>query len=133
MKLRWSYRVIPLFEAHEFWLAYYYSMSDIFVCPSQWLEPLARVNYEAMAAGIPIVTSNRGGNPEVIIHGKNGLVVDQYDQPKAFAKAINKLLEDKKLRVKMGNLNRKLIRERYNFEKYALNISNLYMKILASK
>lgn len=36
-----------------------YTMSDLFVCSSQWQEPLARVHYEAMAAGLPIITSNR--------------------------------------------------------------------------
>src|SRR5690606_31163365 len=47
-------------DVHKwFWVA------DIFVCPSLWQEPLARVLYEAMAAGLPIVTTNRGGNPEV--------------------------------------------------------------------
>ena len=44
----------------------YYCMGDIFVCASQWNEPLARVHYEAMAAGLPIITTNRGGNAEII-------------------------------------------------------------------
>lgn len=47
-----------------------FTMADAFVCSSQWQEPLARVHYEAMAAGVPIITSRRGGNPEVIEHGK---------------------------------------------------------------
>lgn len=47
-------------------IADYYCMGDIFVCASQWNEPLARVHYEAMAAGLPIITTNRGGNAEVI-------------------------------------------------------------------
>ncbi|MBD0381575.1 glycosyltransferase family 4 protein [Paenibacillus sedimenti] len=107
----------------------YYTMSDVFVCPSQWQEPLARVHYEAMAAGLPIVTSNRGGNPEVIAHGKNGFVNNQYDKPEAFAKYINKLLKDKRLREKMGNINKKLIKNKYNFEQYALKLTRLYKKI----
>ena len=59
-------------------------MGDLFVCSSQWNEPLARVHYEAMAAGIPIITTNRGGNAEVMNQGKNGIIIDDYDQPKAF-------------------------------------------------
>ena len=47
-------------------IADYYCMGDVFVCASQWNEPLARVHYEAMAAGIPIITTNRGGNAEVM-------------------------------------------------------------------
>ena len=42
----------------------YYSIGDVFVNMSQWKEPLARVHYEAMAAGLPIITTNRGGNAE---------------------------------------------------------------------
>jgi len=37
----------------------------IFVCASQWNEPLARIHYEAMAAGLPIITTDRGGNAEI--------------------------------------------------------------------
>jgi spore coat protein SA len=44
----------------------YYNIGDIFVCPSQWREPLARVHYEAMAAGLPIITYEQGGNKEVV-------------------------------------------------------------------
>ncbi|WP_188175377.1 glycosyltransferase family 4 protein [Paenibacillus sedimenti] len=111
----------------------YYTMSDVFVCPSQWQEPLARVHFEAMAAALPVVTTMRGGNPEVVINGKNGYVVEQYDNPKAFAKVICSLLRDESLRCRMGNINRKMIRKKMNFKSYAKNISHLYEKIINSK
>ena len=44
----------------------YYNLGDIFVCASQWEEPLARVHYEAMAAGLPIITTDRGGNEKYL-------------------------------------------------------------------
>lgn len=66
-------------------------IADVFVCSSQWHEPLARVHYEAMAAGIPIITTNRGGNAEIIQHQQNGLVIDDYANPVAFAEAIHDL------------------------------------------
>ncbi|HYG57336.1 MAG TPA: glycosyltransferase family 4 protein, partial [Symbiobacteriaceae bacterium] len=50
-----------------------FSAGDLFVCASQWEEPLARVHYEAMATGLPIVTTGRGGNTEVMEEGGNGL------------------------------------------------------------
>ncbi|MEW9669678.1 glycosyltransferase family 4 protein [Ammoniphilus sp. 3BR4] len=107
-----------------------YTMSDILVCPSQWEEPLARVHYEAMAAGLPVVTSHRGGNPEIIRNGTNGFVVSRYNQSDEYAKAICQLLEKPQLCVKMGRANRKLIEQRYNFKQYALNLSKLYKKII---
>lgn len=52
---------VPADKIHEWFWA-----SDIFVCASQWEEPLARVHYEAMASGLPFVTTKRGGNPEIV-------------------------------------------------------------------
>ena len=107
----------------------YYIMSDIFVCPSQWEEPLARVHYEAMAASLPIITTNRGGNAEVINPGKNGLVIDRYDQPSAFAQAIIQLLQYPLLCEKMGRNNRDLVEKKYNFQQYSQQLFGLYKKI----
>lgn len=104
----------------------YYTMSDVLVVPSQWQEPLARVQYEAMAAGIPIVSSSRGGNPEIVLHDKNGLIVEEYDIPEAYAVAIGTLLGNKVKRIRLGRENRKLIEQRYNFEQYAHRLSELY-------
>lgn len=104
----------------------YYTMSDMLVCPSQWQEPLARVQYEAMAAGIPIISSNRGGNPEVVSNERNGYIIDLYTDPEAYAQAIIMLLSNREKRVKIGRENRKMITNRYNFEKYAQRLSNLY-------
>lgn len=104
----------------------YYTMSDMLVCPSQWQEPLARVQYEAMAAGIPIISSNRGGNPEVVLNERNGYIIDLYTEPEAYAQAIIMLLDNHQKRVKIGRENRKLITTRYNFEKYAQRLSHLY-------
>lgn len=107
----------------------YYTMSDMLVCPSQWQEPLARVQYEAMAAGIPVISSNRGGNSEVVLNEKNGYIIDLFTEPEAYAQAIMMLLSNREKRVKIGRENRKLITDRYNFEKYAQRLSNLYQTI----
>jgi glycosyltransferase involved in cell wall biosynthesis len=114
-------------------ISQYYTMSDVFVCPSQWQEPLARVQYEAMAAGLPIITTNRGGNPEVIADGRNGFVIDSYDSPKAMARAINKILDNDKMRKKMGEVNRNLVVNKYSFKLYADRISKLYRDLIARK
>jgi spore coat protein SA len=113
-------------------LPVYYTMSDMLVCASQWEEPLARVQYEAMAAGIPVVTTKRGGNTEIIQHGKTGYVVERYEDPKAFADAIMQLLKNPKARERIGKTNRALIVNKYNFKQYARNISAVYRKIAKS-
>ena len=65
---------------------------DIVALPSWWEgHPLAIL--EAMAAEKPVIASNVGGTPEIIDHGKNGLLVPPRD-PEALAEAICRLIEN---------------------------------------
>lgn len=106
----------------------WFSAADLFVCTSVWQEPLARVHYEAMAAGLPIVTTARGGNPEVISEGVNGFIVKEPENPANFAEAISKLLDDKELMKKMGETNRQLAVSRYKWERVAADILSVWQK-----
>ncbi|HET7626782.1 MAG TPA: glycosyltransferase family 4 protein, partial [Bacillales bacterium] len=110
-----------------------YTMSDVFVCTSQWQEPLARVHYEAMAAGLPIITTNRGGNSEVIEEGDNGYVIDDYTNPDAYAEKINVLLDDGPLREQMGRKGRKYAEKHNGWESVAQNLLVLYEGASAGK
>jgi spore coat protein SA len=101
-------------------------MSDVFVCSSQWQEPLARVHYEAMAAGLPMITSNRGGNPEVIEEGKNGHVVHDFENPDEYARMINNLLSDKGKRDKMGKHGRQKVERDFGWNQVASNLLRVY-------
>jgi spore coat protein SA len=103
-----------------------YAMSDIFVCSSQWQEPLARVHYEAMACGLPIITSNRGGNPEVIDEGRNGKVVNNFEEPLAYAEAINSLLDSSGKRNEMGRYGRSKAEREFSWNTVAGNLLRVY-------
>lgn len=103
-----------------------YSMADVFVCCSQWQEPLARVHYEAMAAGLPLITSDRGGNPEVINEGKNGYVVHQFDQPEAYAQMIQSLFSSDSLREKLGKNGRLKVEGEFGWNRVASNLKTVY-------
>ena len=107
----------------------YFLLGDIFVCSSQWEEPLARVHYEAMATGLCTITTVRGGNSEVIIPGKNGLLVKDYQNPDAFATQINYLLSDLDLAEDMGRNGRHLSETYYSWYRVASDI----LKIINSK
>ncbi|MDF2629115.1 MAG: putative lipopolysaccharide N-acetylglucosaminyltransferase [Symbiobacteriaceae bacterium] len=106
-------------------LASYFASADLFVCSSQWEEPLARVHYEAMAAGLPIVTTDRGGNAEVIEEGGNGLFARPYASAGAFADCIGRLLADPDERLRLGRRGRALAEERYSWGRVAAELGEL--------
>lgn len=66
--------------------------SDVFVLNTKY-EGLAHVILEALAVGLPVVTTNIGGNPEVITHNENGLLV-QPDNKEQLTQAILKIIND---------------------------------------
>ncbi|MFZ5827514.1 MAG: glycosyltransferase family 4 protein [Bacillota bacterium] len=112
---------VPADEVHH-----WFSAGDLFVCASQWEEPLARVHYEAMASGLPIITTARGGNPEVVRGQGNGIVVEEPENPSAFAKAITKLLGDSRLRAEMGRRGRALSEERFGWDRVVREIRSVW-------
>jgi spore coat protein SA len=107
----------------------HYYLGDVFICASQWREPLARVHYEAMAAGIPIITTDRGGNAEVVKGKGNGIVISEYNQPQAFADAISYLLEQPDIALEMGKLGRKLAEEKYSWKRVAADLNDLFTQV----
>ncbi|PGS50367.1 glycosyltransferase family 4 protein [Bacillus sp. AFS041924] len=106
----------------------WFAVADLFVCTSLWQEPLARVHYEAMAAGLPIVTTARGGNPEVIIPGENGLIVENPVDPDEFATKISEILSNKTLMKNMGRKGRELAVTKYLWSRVADEILSAWSR-----
>jgi len=104
----------------------HYYLGDVFVCASQWREPLARIHYEAMAAGLPIITTDKGGNAEVVRGAGNGIVIGEYNQPQAFADAITYLLDQPAIALEMGKAGRQLAEEKYSWERVAADLIRLF-------
>jgi glycosyltransferase involved in cell wall biosynthesis len=56
--------------------------------PIEWEEPFGLVMIESMACGTPVVATRRGSVPEVVEHGRSGIIVDDYAiMPTALAEA----------------------------------------------
>ncbi len=91
-----------------------FSIIDVFVLPSH-REGMPRSIIEAMAAGKPVVATNIRGCREEVINGKTGILVPVNNANK-LAKAIIKILSDKKLALKMGKNARRIAIERFNEE-----------------
>lgn len=77
-----------------------YATADLFVLPSRW-EGSPNVILEAMAYGLPVVATSVGGVRDIIIDGKEGLLVPS-DEEAAMAEALGKLLTDAGLRQQLG-------------------------------
>lgn len=112
---------VPADQVHEWFAA-----GDLFICASQWEEPLARVHYEAMAAGLPIITTARGGNPEVVRGQGNGLVVEDPGNPEAFARAILHLLSNHDVRARMSRRGRALAEAHFGWDRVASEIRSVW-------
>lgn len=73
---------------------------DVFVLPSI-KEGLPYALMEAMAAGLPIIASDVGGVPDLIEHGRNGLLVKTKDSAN-LAETLNKLIKNQEIRLALG-------------------------------
>ena len=78
----------------------YFSASDIFVLNSGY-EGLSHTLIEAMVAGLPVVATNIGGNPEVTTDGVEGILIP-YDNNGKLKDALRALAGDKNMRLTMG-------------------------------
>jgi glycosyltransferase involved in cell wall biosynthesis len=103
--------------------------TDVFVLPSTRREGLARSLVEAMAYGLPAVTTDCGGNPELVANGETGLVVPVEDA-QAIAAGIRRLHEDPALRASYGAAARERIRTSFNIETTIGKTHELYRDLV---
>jgi glycosyltransferase involved in cell wall biosynthesis len=105
------------------------SVADIFVLPSR-SEGFSNAIVEAMAAALPIVATNVGGNAEAVKDGVSGLVVPS-DDPAALSAAITRLLSDPSLAKAMGEAGKDLVAENFTAEAMMNRITATYRNLLA--
>jgi glycosyltransferase involved in cell wall biosynthesis len=99
---------VPRERIHEEFAA-----ADVFVLPSL-AEGSAEVTYEALAAGVPVVTTVAAGS--VVRDGVEGRIVPERD-PEALADAIARIVEDRDRRARMSVAARERARD-YTWERY---------------
>lgn len=97
-----------------------YERSDIAVLPFFWQEPFGLVGPEAAAHALPVVAFRTGGADEWLIDGKTGIAVPPRDVEK-FAAALDKLLENRELRQRLGNRGRELVRSKFSETEFVAN------------
>ncbi|MGN6870401.1 MAG: glycosyltransferase family 4 protein [Solirubrobacteraceae bacterium] len=91
--------------------------------PSRWEEPCPYSVLEALAAGVPVLASDRGGLPEMVGAGPAGLPATD---PAAWRAALSGLWQSPRLRAQRGNEAIAWARERYGEERYYERLTRLY-------
>ena len=100
---------------------------DIFVALSNF-ESFGVAIIEANACGLPVVVSDTDGPAEVVVQNKTGLVVPK-NNPVASAKAIELLINDKKLREKLGLEGRLHVKEHYMWDSCVDKLIGVYKEL----
>jgi glycosyltransferase involved in cell wall biosynthesis len=101
--------------------------TDLLVLPSH-MENMPMVIIEAMAAGLPVVASAVGGIPDIIEHGKDGLLVQRGDVD-GLADAIAMLLGDQTMRNRMGQNARQKYEHSYSVESIIPLMEAMYYEL----
>ena len=124
-----DYIKIPGAIPHEELLKMYKNHEvDIIVLPSIITanaehEGIPVALMEAMAYGIPVISTNTGGIPELIGDG-SGIMVDEKS-PEAIADALGRLINDRDYRYKMGRKGRFMVEKEFDIEKNVKDLIEL--------
>lgn len=103
---------------------------DIFVALSR-SESFGVAAIEAGAAGLPVLVSDAGGLPEVVLNNKTGLVVPK-DNPQEAANALYRLVRDGALRQQFGSAGKQHVAESYAWPNCIQTMISVYEKTIAS-
>jgi glycosyltransferase involved in cell wall biosynthesis len=107
------------------------SSLDLFVL-SSYLEGMGSSLLDAMACSLPIVATQVGGIPEVVINDETGILVPPRN-PSSLAKAILKLYHDKDLATRLGQRGNEVVRQKFSAEAMADKIIDVYERIALRK
>jgi glycosyltransferase involved in cell wall biosynthesis len=107
-----------------------YQRADVFCLPCRVLDNgdrdgLPNVLMEAMACGLPVVTTPISGIPEIIKDGLNGTLVPP-DDAEALANAIERMNSDRMLARNLGRAGRLTVLERFDGDKTAMELAALF-------
>lgn len=105
--------------------------SDIYVHPA-YAEGFGIAVSEAMMAEKPIIVSNAGALPELIINNESGLVVDSHKADQ-WANAILNLINNHQMSEKLANGAKSRAKEFFSIERYVKNYQDLYNSLLDQK
>ena len=108
----------------------WYAALDLFVAPQRW-EGFGLTPLEAMASGVPVVATDVGAFPELIVEGETGFVVPARDV-EAMAERVALLLGNPERRRAMGEAARAHVAARFRIEDEAEALAAIYRRLLGA-
>ena len=107
----------------------YLKRAQFLILPSLHIEGFPLVISEALAIGVPVITSNSGPLPELVIDNYNGLLTNPGDKDDLLSKILY-AIENKNKLLEMGKNSRKLYERKYNIQQNYDILMNIYDKVL---
>jgi len=107
--------------------AFFYGIMDVFLLTS-FSEGTAMTLLEAMAASLPCIVTNVGGNPEIVRDVETGFIIPSDDE-KVLVDKIGILLRDKRLIEAMGKAGRKRFEENFTVAKMVREYEKIYEEL----
>jgi UDP-glucose:(heptosyl)LPS alpha-1,3-glucosyltransferase len=116
------------FEGHRTEVERYYAGADLFVLPTRY-DPFANTCLEAMACGLPVVTTGANGAAELLQNGVNGYVVGDIPSAETLAEVLLQTLRSREQRRAMGEAARRTACE-YPLSRALTHTLQLYESIV---
>lgn len=110
----------------------FFPQVDFVVVPSLWHDTFPGVVFEALAFGKPVLASRRGGIPELVRDGENGVLFEP-DHPDDLDVGLRRLISDAAARVRMGAVARESAAPYLDSESWASRYAALYAEVLGDR
>jgi len=128
--------ILGIMDRLQFWgyvegAKNYIKYFDTLLLTSDW-EGFPLTIWEAMAAGIPIISTDVGGIKEILEKEKCGLIYPKGDSDRAI-RSIIELMDNNSYRMKLGENGKKAIETKYNRDQFISFFDALYSNLLSSK
>lgn len=102
---------------------------NIFCLLSCDTEGFGNVNLEAQSLKVPVITTTVGGNPETIVDGKTGILIEPRNT-EVLISAIKKFLSNKEFAKKSAEAGYEFVKNTFSKEKFVENLTKIYEEIL---
>ncbi len=107
------------------------SRSSVLVVPSRWHENQPISILEALSQQVPVISTDLGGLPELVINGQTGMTVPAED-PAALAAAIDQIVSDEPRRQRMGHEGAELVAREHAPLVHMTRLNAHYQELLTS-